>query len=298
MTESNDERFYIIDASIYIFKYFFTMPDRWFASNGRPTETVYGYALWLYRFLRDQKPQKIVACFDESLSSCFRNDIYPDYKKSRELPDDNLAFQLLACKKITELMGVSCYASNTHEADDLIGTFAHAAYRKNTPYAIISRDKDLSQLLYGGQGVLWDYPDAEPLSESMVKDKLGVLPSQVADFLAIVGDKIDDIPGVPGVGQKTAAALLEHFGSWSAIKEQLDILPALKIRGAKSLQQKLRDYSEQVDMSLQLTTIVTNVEKVRWRDVKWLTYCADELESFSDDLGFPRGFYQNIAKNL
>ena len=168
MIERNGEHLFIIDASIYIFKYYFSMPDRWAATNGRPTETVYGYALWLYRFLRDQQPRKVVACFDESLSSCFRNEIYPDYKSSRALPDDDLAFQLLACKRITELMGVSCYASPVYEADDLIGTFAHAAFRKDLPYVILSRDKDLSQLLYGENAALWNYPDDEPLQQQCV----------------------------------------------------------------------------------------------------------------------------------
>src|SRR5690606_6929493 len=103
------------------------------------------------------------------------------------------AFQLLACKKITELMGISCYASDTYEADDLIGTFAHAAFRKEVPYVILSRDKDLSQLLYGEHASLWNYPDDEPLGVAEVKQKLGVHPHQVADFLALVGDAIDDI---------------------------------------------------------------------------------------------------------
>ncbi len=294
----DSEALYILDASIFIFKYYFTMPERWFASNGRPTETVYGYALWLYRFLRDQQPNKMVACFDESLTSCFRNDIYADYKSSRELPDDNLAFQLLACKKITEMMGIRCYASTIYEADDLIGTFAHSAHKKSVPYVILSRDKDLSQLIFNKQALLWDYPDAEPLDSDGVKEKLGVEVEQVADFLALVGDKIDDIPGVPGVGKKTAMALLEHYGSWTNIKDNLNEIAQLNIRGAKALQEKLIQYQDQVDISLKLATIVTNAEKVLWRDTKLQPHCQESLPSFTEDLGFPSSFYTNLQTNL
>ncbi|VUD56753.1 DNA polymerase I [Thalassocella blandensis] len=316
LIERNGEHLYIIDASIYIFKYYFTMPDRWRATNGRPTETVYGYALWLYRFLRDQQPARVVACFDESLTSCFRNEIYSGYKQSRELPDDDLAFQLLACKRITELMGVSCYASQRYEADDLIGTFAHTAFRDSVPYVILSRDKDLSQLLFSDEAALWNYPDDEPLRAACIKEKLGVKPAQVADFLALVGDAIDDIPGVPGVGKKTAIALLEHFGSWAEIKQNVNTISTLKIRGAKSLQQKLLDYSAQVDISLQLATIVTDVEEIvglepyksltgdgaetiPWGNTVMRGTClSEELVELSKGLGFPDSFYQNIEKNL
>lgn len=298
MIERDGDHLFIIDASIYIFKYYFSMPDQWHASNGRPTETVYGYALWLYRFLRDRKPANVVACFDESLSSCFRNDIYADYKKSRELPDEDLAFQLLACKKITQMMGISCYASDVYEADDLIGSFASAAFRKKLPYTILSRDKDLSQLLFSDEACLWNYPDDDPLGSSCIKQKLGVRPDQVADFLALVGDTIDDIPGVPGVGKKTAMALLEHFDSWKNIKGNLEQVGGLNVRGARSLQKKLEEYREQVDISLQLATVMTKAIKVKWSEVKRRACLREELENFSVGLGFPVSFYQNIEKNL
>lgn len=294
MTRDKLTPLYIVDASIYIFKYYFSMPSNFHANNGRPSETVYGYALWLYRFLRDENPAYIAACFDESLSSCFRNEIYPGYKQSRALPDDDLAFQLLACKRITQLMGIRCFASDTHEADDWIGSLAARAHASEQAYKILSRDKDLGQLLFDAEARLWDYPGGEPLGIEQLTQKFGVRPEQLADFLAIVGDKVDDIPGVPGVGPKSAAALLQHFGGWEQVKQNLDKVGDIGIRGARSLQNKLREYSAQVDMSVKLASIVTDLD-VGEPCVYEKQLCdLDSLLSFAQELGFPRSFSNNI----
>lgn len=294
MKPSASSTLFIIDASIFIFRYYFSMPSRWFASNGRPTETVYGYALWLQKFLLDQQPTHVVACFDESLGSCFRNEIYPDYKISRAFPDDDLAFQLLACKKITEILGVKAVASELYEADDLAGCYAKLAAKRNKPYTILTRDKDLAQLLYKNLGTLWDYPDKAPLTESLIHQTMGVYPHQVADYLALIGDNGDDIPGVPGVGPKAAQALLTHFGGWRAIKENLHGISSLPIRGAKSLQKKIEDRREQVDMALSLTTIETNAIPVNLKETKRLGIDVMTAERFAKDLGFPSTFFKNL----
>lgn len=291
-----EKHLYIIDASIFIFRYYFSMPSNWFASNGRPTETAYGYALWLIKFLLNEKPENVVACFDESLTTCFRNDIYPDYKISRALPDDDLAFQLLACKHITEQLGVSSYASDKYEADDLAGSFAKYCGKNKIPYSILSRDKDLSQLLAFGESCMWDYPDKTPLQHDEVKEAMGVEAKQVADYLAIVGDSSDDIPGVPGVGPKTASALLSHFGSWLDIKKKQSEIANLPVRGAKKLQEKISEYEEQIDMALQLTTIATEATKAGWRETKVQSVDAEAVIAFAEDLGFPKGFAKRVEQ--
>ncbi|MFT5082780.1 MAG: DNA polymerase-1, partial [Lentisphaeria bacterium] len=287
---------YIIDASIYIFKYYFSMPSKWHASNGRPTETVYGYALWLQRFLCDVAPYRVVACFDESLTTCFRNDICPKYKSTRELPDDDLAFQLLACKKVSELMGITCYASNTYEADDLVGTLVEEARKRSCAYSILTRDKDLAQLVVCSDGCLWDYPASDQLFGGDIHKKMGVEPRQVADLLALVGDVSDDIPGVPGVGNKTAAALLQHLGSWQNIKANIHRITELPIRGSGSLQKKLIEYSDQVDMALLLTTIVTDAQRIDWSYTRRQAPCFAELGALVQGLGFPENFVLNLKQ--
>ncbi|MFL0799960.1 MAG: flap endonuclease [Agarilytica sp.] len=287
-------KLYIIDASIFIFRYYFSMPSNWFASNGRPTETVYGYALWLLKFIERESPNNVVACFDESLGSCFRNDIYPDYKSSRAFPDDDLAFQLLACKKITALLGVPSFASDRYEADDLAGCFAKLCLKQNKPYTVLTRDKDLAQLVYGDLGSLWDYPDKAPLLRGDIIEKHGIRPEQVADYLALVGDTSDDIPGVPSVGAKTAQALLAYYSGWADIKAHLASLHELPIRGAKSLGEKLQQYSEQIDMALKLSQIKTDAVPVKWGDTRVNKVKRDEILELALGLGFPSSFMKKV----
>ncbi len=291
-------KLYIIDASIFIFRYYFSMPSNWFATNGRPTETVYGYALWLLKFLERESPKNVVACFDESLGSCFRNDIYPDYKSSRAFPDDDLAFQLLACKKVTELLGVPSFASDRYEADDLAGCFAKLCLKQNKPYTVLTRDKDLAQLIYGDLGSLWDYPDKTPLLREDIIAKYGIKPEQVADYLALVGDTSDDIPGVPGVGAKTAQALLAYYAGWKNIKTHLTSLHELPVRGAKSLGEKLQQYSEQVDMALKLGRIKTDAVPVKWSDTCVSKIMLDDISEFASGLGFPSSFMKKVEALL
>ncbi len=289
---------YIIDASIFIFRYYFSMPSNWFASNGRPTETVYGYALWLLKFFERESPKHVVACFDESLGSCFRNDIYPEYKSSRDFPDDDLAFQLLACKKITELFGIACFASDRYEADDLAGCFTRLCLKQNKTYTVLTRDKDLAQLVYGDLGSLWDYPDKPLLRREDIIEKHGIKPEQVPDYLALVGDVSDDIPGVPGIGAKTAQALLAHYADWSDIKAHVGLLHELPIRGAKSLGEKLHQHSEQIDMALKLSRIKTDAIPVKWSDTRVKKMPLDDVSELAAGLGFPSSFIKKVESLL
>ena len=279
----------LLDASIYIFRYYFSLPPSWFSqpiATGRghksvnerySTEAVYGYSRFLLQCLNELRPQFIAACFDASLGSCFRNEIYPGYKTSRALPDAALAFQLNACREITELLGIPSFASKTYEADDLLGSLMCRAQEDTElsqyPVAILTRDKDLGQLLQRQQDYLWDFSPGksglvdhssetnkyrERLGCDEIFDKFGVWPEQLADYLALVGDSIDDIPGVAGVGAKTAARLLQYFGSIDEIYRNLEQVPTLGIRGAASLSIRLTAHREQVVMSRSLAQIATD----------------------------------------
>lgn len=259
----------LLDASIYIFRYFFSMPERWYsAADAFPTEAVYGYTGFLLDLIRRERPNYIAACFDESLGSCFRNEIYPDYKASRALPDEALAFQLKACREVTELLGIACFSSEVYEADDLLGSlmsWGHATPElAKRPFALLTRDKDLGQLLVRKEDFLWHYHSDPSKDErrdgQAIAEAFGVRPKQLVDYLALVGDSVDDIPGVPGIGAKTASALLQHFGDFENLYGRLDELPSLKIRGAKSLGAKLQEHYEQVLVSRSLAEIVTDVE--------------------------------------
>lgn len=251
---NTQERAYLIDAPIIFFRYFFSLPDHWQSECGQATSSVYGFTHWLIRFLREQNPTYVSACFDCSLGTCFRNDIYSDYKKSRPLPDDNIAFQFAACRQVCELLGVPTYASARYEADDLIGTLLMRHRQKGRPSTIISRDKDLGQLLRDGD-FLWFFPDGEQIGVDHFYRQFGVQPQQMPDFLALCGDAGDDIPGVPGIGPKTAAALLERFDSIENLAANLNNLACSKIRGAARIQNLLAQYGDQINMAKKLATI-------------------------------------------
>lgn len=300
----------LVDASIYIFQYYFSLPDHWFSKKESwPTAAVYGYTAFLVRLLEQQRPQRIAACFDESLATCFRNKIYPDYKSSRALPDEALAFQLKACRRASDLLGIKTYGSATHEADDLLGSLYQPLTRTAKPIAILTRDKDLAQLLRRPQDFLWDYSakstakssDSAAATQigiqhfaSDIQTKFGVEAKQLIDYLALVGDSIDDIPGVPGIGAKTAQVLLNHFGSIDELLRCRHTLVDLPLRGAKSLAAKLIEYQEQIRVAQQLATIVTDlklissVNELQWQQPHW-----SALKRFCSQMGFPK-LYQRI----
>ncbi|MGH1371190.1 MAG: 5'-3' exonuclease [Cellvibrionaceae bacterium] len=286
----------LLDASIYIFRYYFSLPDNWFSEEGYPTAAVHGYSSFLLSFLLQHNPSQMAACFDESLGSCFRNEIYPDYKSSRALPDEALAFQLNACREVTELLGIASFSSEVYEADDLLGTLmAHVkAQTESDPVkpdiAILTRDKDLGQLIVRSQDYLWDYVNPakqERLGRTEIQQKFGVWPEQLVDYLALVGDAVDDIPGVAGVGAKTAQALLQWGGDIENIFRQMPQITSLPIRGAKGLAQKLVDHTEQIAISRSLAQIITDIElDLASSSLRRSSPDAEACEDFCERMGF------------
>lgn len=291
----------LLDASIYIFRYYFSLPDNWFSRDqGYGTGAVYGYSTFLLRLLEQERPSHIAACYDESLGQCFRNDIYPDYKVSRPHPDEALAFQLRACRRFGEILGIASFASERYEADDLIGSLGRVVVgASEQPMAILTRDKDLGQLIRRPQDYLWDHAADRRAYAPDLEAKVGVRPDQLVDYLALVGDSIDDIPGVPGVGSKTACALLKHFGDLEGIWAGLDDIAALPIRGAKTLAAKLAANRDQVSVSRQLALIEVEVPlavtltDLRHGSVDWWA-----LEAFADEMGFGEGFVTRTRRAL
>ncbi|MGD8175367.1 5'-3' exonuclease [Marinimicrobium sp. ARAG 43.8] len=296
----NESPICLIDASIYIFRYYFSLPDHWTSRHeGYGTGAVYGYSTFLLRLLEEERPRHLAACYDESLGQCFRNDLYPNYKISRPHPDEALAFQLAACRRFGDIIGIASFASATHEADDLLGSLARPLRESPYPLAILTRDKDLGQLLRRPQDYLWDHAADRRSYAPDVEAKLGIRPDQLVDYLALVGDSIDDIPGVPGVGPKTASALLTHFQTLDQLWDRLDEVATLPIRGAKSLAAKLEKHREQVAVARQLATIVEDLpldvtlNDLRPGPVDWWA-----LEEFAADMGFGDGFISRSRRIL
>lgn len=249
---------YLIDASIYIFRAWFSISDEFANDSGQPTNAVYGFTGFLCSMLEQSKANHIAVAFDESLIESYRNDIYPQYKANRDPAPEELKRQFAWAREIAESMGLRCFGDDRYEADDLIGTLASHWRERGHPICVISSDKDLAQLI-GDNDTWWDFTRNLKLGRNKIKEKFGVFPEQIADYLALTGDAVDNIPGVPGVGPKSAVALLNHFGNLDAMWLRLDEVPHLSVRGAKSLHKKLSDNREAADLARQLTVIECEV---------------------------------------
>ncbi len=253
------EDVYLIDASIYIFKSYFSYGDEFVASDGAPINAVYGFTRFLSQFIHQTKAKYIACCFDESLDTSFRNEIYPDYKANREPAPPSLKRQFKLCQEVAKVMGVSTYCDGYFEADDLIGTLAKHYQKLNHSVHIVSADKDLAQLI-NQQDRWWNYGKDAPFSPADVFEKFGVHPHQIADFLALTGDSVDNIPGVPGIGAKTAGILLNHFKTLDEIIARNQEIKYLSFRGAKSCQKKIANNIDAAKLAKKLTVIKQDIE--------------------------------------
>ncbi|NND54675.1 MAG: exodeoxyribonuclease IX [Gammaproteobacteria bacterium] len=250
--------FYAIDASYYVFRAWFSMPDDMRDHEGYAVNALYGFTRFLGDFLEHTKPEYVAVCFDTALETCFRNDIYPEYKANRDPAPEELKHQFDRCREITRAMGCREFASPRFEADDIIGTLVTRMREQGMRSTILSRDKDLLQLLDAGDA-MWDFTGGKKTAYKDVRGKFGVTAEQMVDYLALAGDSVDNIPGVPGVGPKTAAALLDHFGDLDSLYDRLDEVCAVNVRGAAKLGAKLDTHRDHAIISRKLTRIACDV---------------------------------------
>jgi 5'-3' exonuclease len=246
---------YLVDSSLYIFRAWHSMPLEFDDKDGNPVNAVHGFTRFVLDLLERQKPVRLAFAFDESLESNFRNDLYPAYKANREPAPIELKRQFGYCRQLCSALGFATLADGRYEADDLIGTAARHARAAGHSVTILSADKDLSQLLDTGD-VQWDYGRDDRWDADGVKARYGVHAHQIADFLGLTGDAIDNIPGVPGIGAKTAATLLGHFGSLDTLLEKIAEVPFLRLRGSAQHAVRLKEHRELALLSRQLATIV------------------------------------------
>lgn len=287
---------FLIDSSIYIFRSYFTLPENWRAAENQfSTHAVYGFTAFLLDILKQKDPAHIFCAFDESLECGFRHQLCPDYKANRELPDEALAFQLNACRQLCRVMGITEMASNIYEADDLIGGVASKVRLKNAQPVIVSRDKDLTQIIQAND-LYWDFGNSYPKTRQEMEVQLELGCNQMADYLALMGDSSDNIAGVPGIGAKTARQLLSHYASVDVIMEHLDQLQDLPIRGAKKLADKLDANRDQLFLSRKLATIVTEIDEAPALDaIGWQGIHQDAFAIFCEDMGFANAFAGRAA---
>ena len=245
---------YLIDASVYVFRAYYSMPDDMVDDQGNPINALYGFCRFLGDFMEQVRPEHVAVLFDESLTGSFRTEIYPEYKANRDPAPEELKRQFAQCRRFTRALGVLECAHPRYEADDLIGTLVSEGRAAGIPSTIVTRDKDLAQLV-SKEDVFWDFAGKGKVRYDDIPEYFGVWPEQIADFLALAGDAVDNIKGVPGVGRKTAIALLEHFGSLEAVYENLEVVHEVNVRGAKTLGPKLETHRDAAMLARQLTGI-------------------------------------------
>jgi DNA polymerase-1 len=245
---------YLIDASVYVFRAYYSMPDDMVDDAGNPVNALYGFCRFLGDFMEQVKPEHIAVLFDESLSKSFRTEIYPEYKANRDPAPPELKRQFGQCRRFTRALGLMECSHPRYEADDLIGTLVTEGRGQGIPSTVVTRDKDLAQLI-DKNDVFWDVTGKGKVTYAEIPDHFGVWPEQIADFLALAGDAVDNIKGVPGVGKKTATALLQHFGSMEKIYDGLGSVHEVNVRGAKTLAQKLDIHKEDALLARRLTGI-------------------------------------------
>lgn len=248
----------LVDGSSYLYRAFFASQQADLrTSTGLPSGAVRVMANMM-RSLRKQYPDCHVAVVFDAKGKTFRDDIYPEYKATRASMPDDLRSQVAPIHQMIKAMGFPFLMVEGVEADDVIGTLARQATEKQLPVLISTGDKDMAQLVSDHVTLIDTMKDVKTDREGVI-EKFGVPPELIIDYLALMGDKVDNIPGMTGVGEKTALALLQGIGSIDEIAANLDKVAALGFRGSKAFADKFREQEEQVRLSYVLATIKTDV---------------------------------------
>lgn len=257
MANIPDNPLILIDGSSYLYRAFHAYPGT--MSNGEiPTNAVYGVVNMLRSMMRHYASDRIAVIFDAK-GKTFRDDMYPEYKANRPPMPDDLRCQIEPLHNVIKAMGLPLICVPGVEADDVIGTLATQASAEGIPVLISTGDKDMAQLVDENITLINTMTNTVMDREGVV-EKFGIPPELIIDYLALMGDKVDNIPGVPGVGDKTATALLQGIGGLEQLYDNLDSIAALGFRGSKTMAKKLEENKDDAMLSYQLATIKLDVK--------------------------------------
>ncbi|MFQ5673193.1 MAG: DNA polymerase I [Nitrospinales bacterium] len=246
-----DKTLYLIDGSSYIFRAFFAIRQSLSNSRGLPTNALYGFVNMLQKVVRDERPDYLAVVFDAK-EKTFRHEMFPDYKANRAEPPEDLVPQFPYFDPLVQAYDIVSLRKSGFEADDIIGTLAREGERQGFQVVIVSGDKDMMQLI-GPRVHMLDTMKNKRFEEKDVVAKFGVAPAQVVEVMALMGDSSDNIPGVAGVGPKTAAQLIQTFGSVENLYRDIDRVDK------KNLREKLLRDKDKAFLSRRLVTIDTRV---------------------------------------
>ncbi|MEM7619144.1 MAG: DNA polymerase I [Pseudomonadota bacterium] len=251
-----DSHIYLIDGSGYIFRAYHALPPLSRPSDQMPVGAVHGFCQMLWKLMQDTKegdqPSHLAVIFDAAREN-FRNEIYSDYKANRPPPPEDLIPQFSLIRDATKAFGIPCIEQEGYEADDLIATYVQEAVSQSAEVTIVSSDKDLMQLIVPGITMLDTMKNNRRIAKEQVIEKFGVGPEHVVDVQALAGDSVDNIPGVPGIGVKTAAQLISEFGDLDTLLDQADTIKQKKRR------ENLIEFSDKARMSKELVKLKNDV---------------------------------------
>jgi 5'-3' exonuclease len=278
---------HLIDGSVYIFRAYYSLPDMK-APDGTPTHAAYGFANSLLKYLTDKRPSHLAVAFDHSMES-FRNEIAPEYKANRDETPADLEPQFDLCVQVSRALGIAAFEAENFEADDVIATLTAQLARKGARVVVVTTDKDLAQVVReDGRVVTHDLARDETRDAAGVREKFGVSPEQIPDYLALMGDSVDNLAGVPGVGAKTAAAALRAFGRIEKIPADAERWNGIGVRGAARAAAAIEEHRERALRTRMLATVRRDVPGIR-ASLRTLAYRGADpegVEALFGDLGW------------
>ncbi len=242
--------FYLLDGSSYIYRAFFAIPHL-STSSGLPTNATLGFTNMLLKMLKDKSPEYMAVVFDAK-GPTFRHEAYKPYKITRPAMPHNLSAQIVSIKEIVDGLNILMIEVEGYEADDIIATICQKMAGKRYKINIVTGDKDLIQLV-SEDVILWDSMKNKITDLSKVREKFGIEPPQLPDVLGLAGDSIDNIPGVPGIGEKTAIKLIKEFHTMESLMDNIDKVPNEKLRTS------LYKYKDQAFLSRDLVRLCPDV---------------------------------------
>jgi 5'-3' exonuclease len=269
---------HLVDASPFLFRAFFSLPKTIVDRAGKPANAVYGFASFFAKYMTDEKPTHIGIAFDRHFNQSFRNQDYAPYKAQRDASPPELDAQVDPCVEMMEALGIATFIDEQFEADDLIATVIDQT-RAQARHVIVTTDKDMTQLV-SDRITVYDPGRGLRFDAAAVEAKFGVRPDQMTDFLGLAGDAVDNIPGVKGIGPKTAADLLRRYGSLEGIYRNV---PSMKHNAVRA---NLERDVAMAGLSKRLATVSTeapirvDVDALRYRGSD-----EERLKAFSEKFG-------------
>jgi len=291
-----DQKAFLIDSAGFVLKYWFSMP----IIKTKKYESIsafLGFCNFVIKFLKTYNPHYLSFAFDESLGTCFRNKIYSDYKKSRERAPEELKIQFKLCREFLSLLGINNIASKKYEADDILYTLSKNNREKKLNNIIITNDKDLYQIIYDGD-LWWNFAEKKYSQRDLVK-KLGFSPQKLSDYLGLMGDAVDGIPGAPGIGNKTASALMVEYKNLDNILMNIDDIPLRLGERYKRFTKIIKDNKKIIYLSKKLATLEyidnlnTNINSLNRKKVDFT-----KLTNFLSQTGMKEGQKNSWIKDI